>query len=666
MKPGRLLIFCLGLTAGLTPGWAVSTQFILDNHDRLESLFGALDRSHPQLHPILKQWDGGKEAEACDALIAYFDQKSSGNTILQPFLTPGNVEEQARRALDNTFFLLGDWAAVPPGESSQVDWGYTGPGEDKEVAWMLNRHEILPTLSIAWQNSGNPDFRSKANSLWQDWITANPYPDRLTFSPQWRALEVARRINNSWLHAMRVAGLMDSETRLLALSSVMDHADALRHHASFWGGNHLITEKLALLTLAVTFPEFEEATNWQAHATDRVSRQIMDQTYPDGSHKEFSNHYQRVVLLNAEHFVRLLSQFDPAFREREVYGRITRMWEFFAGVMKPDGTGPLNNASDREVNARYLEEAWEFHNRPDWLAMATHGLKGILPDESPSRLYPWAGQVILRNNWSRLADWIYFDAGPYGTAHQHVDRFHISASFGGRPILTDSGRFTYQPGKWKDYFKGPDSHSILRLDGRPPVQGPRKVKSPMPVTFMETETVVFTGALSRFSFDGAVPGLKTPVPWIRAILYDKRGFAIIMDHLVTFQKHQLAAQWHFHPDISEEEADRSLALASPAGLLERSVRKGQATPPLGGFHSIDYNQKAPAVLFRQTGEIDRPTTLAWLLQSPAEDVVKIQILSEPGAPVLHFRASRGALPLSEARVRLHPDPVLLEYRTFPE
>lgn len=595
-------------------------------------------------------------------MASIFDEPALAGSILEQPTLPANLRDQAEEALQDRFFLLGKWEPVPHREDGGLDWAYRGERGDKERAWMLNRHEVILYLGVAWQETADGRYREKANALLADWIRSNPYPDRLTFSPQWRALEVARRINNAWLHAAAIPGFLDPATRSLMLASLADHADSLMEHASFWGGNHLITEKLALLTLAVAFPELEGAADWKAHAIGSLTRQFMEQTYPDGSYKELSNHYQRVVLFNARQFLKLMAAVDPEFRQLPVYERIERMWDFFAGVAKPDGYGPLSNAADREINAQHLEEVWEFHERPDWLAIATNGTRGVLPQGSPSRLFPWAGQVILRDNWGRRADWIYFDAGPYGTAHQHVDRFHVSASINGRQVLTDAGRYTYQPGMWADYFKGPASHNLILLDDRPARQEAREVPQPLPVTFQETESAVFTGARSSFSDPGLLPGFKSPVPWTRSILYDKRGFALILDHLVTFRKHQLTANWHFHPDITDTEATQYLRLAWPVEGFEAGLQRGRETPPLGGFHSTDYNHREPAVLLRFEGQVNNPGTLVWSLQDPESPVVTVRVPDGVEGPVIRLLIMRGDNPAAEARIRLYPEPQLMEYR----
>ena len=548
-----------------------------------------------------------------------------------------------------------------------MDWLDRGSGRDKERAWMLNRHGFLPFLAEAFQQTGDDAYKHTLNDLWKDWILSNDYPGRLNFSPPWRALEVARRILNAWVHLFHGYAILEPETRLLVLASVLDHGDTLRHHASFWGGNHLITEKLALLTLAIAWPEFKPSEEWEAYAVDRVSHQLLAQTYPDGSYMELSNHYQRVVLVNAQYFLRLLATIDPDFRNRPVFQRIEKMWDFFTRVMRPDGFGPLNNASDLDYNAGFVREVWSAFDRPDWLYIASNGTEGQPPSYPSSRLFPWAGQVILRNTWERQAHWIYFDAGPYGTAHQHIDRLHLSASIDGRPILVDGGRYTYLPGEWKAYFSGPGSHNLMILDGQPSEQAPRKVHQPLPVVFQQEETWAFTAAQSRFTGTEPIlqlPTLRQSVPWTRAVLLDFRGMVVIVDHLLTFRSHQLTGQWHFHPDLEEAEIRRHFKLASPWEGGSSVLRKGTGQPGEGGHFSPKYNQLIPSTRWSFAGPINRPTTLVWMLQSPDIPEITVEIMSTPGSPILEFKLISRGQELAKARIRLHPEPRLLEYTPF--
>lgn len=645
---------------------AVSEAFLLRHEAALGTLFEALDPEQAVVGPLREQWRSGQRTEAAEALSAYFREKAFPLEILEPLALPENLLERADAALENRFFLLDEWGTVPARQDGPINWLDRGNREDKERAWMLNRHDFLPILAEAARQTGQARYTDQANALLEDWILANPYPNRLTFSPPWRALEVARRLLNSWVHLFYGYRVLSDETRLLLLVSVLDHADALRGHASFWGGNHLISEKLALLTLAVAWPEFAGSASWRDYAIDRVSRQLLQQTYPDGSYKELSNHYQRVVLVNAQYFIRLLAHVDPAYRSRPVLARVEQMWDFFAWSMRPDGTGPLNNAGDHEFNAGFVAAVSPFYDRADWLHMTRRGEAGPPPAGDPSRLFPWAGQAFLRTGWGYQAGWAYFDAGPYGSAHQHVDRFHVSASVGGRPVLVDAGRYTYQPGPWRDYFKGPNSHNVLLLDGQAAAQAPRTVNQPLPVVFQTPPGLSMAAATAWFEPSGRFLDLDPaprPVSWTRAVILLDEGALLVVDHLVAFQDHDLQANWHFHPDIGIDEAGNHLRLVHPAGALLPTVLRGQESPEIAGFHSPDYNRRLPSPVLQFRGRLQRPTSLVWLLQEPGRPGLEVRVGSDPGAPVMELELQGGDGARSSLRLRLYPEVELLRAGT---
>ena len=651
------LVWATGLIAGES---SIDQSFIQTHHARLEALVSALDPDHPEMAAIIKDWQDGHESLALTSLATYFKNKTFKTGLLEPPHLPGNFTSQADEALNGRFLILGEYANVPSSPDGLIDWHFRGPHDDKEFAWMLNRHVEFPMLLKAGKDSGDSRYPDKLNALWQDWIRHNPYPDRLTFSAPWRSLEVARRVMNSWIHAFFESGnKLTPETIILVASSIPEHADALYEHASFWGGNHLLTEKTALLALATAWPEFRDSPEWITHAGESVSAEILAQSYPDGSYKELSNHYQRVVLINTLPFLRLMTATDPDFNQTDVYKRIEHMWSFFAESIKPDGSGPLSNASDREHNAGIIRSVWETFNRPDWQAIASHGRDGRLPGGSASRVFPWAGQVHIRNNWGKQADWIYFDAGPYGSAHQHVDRLHVSAWLNGKPILTDTGRYTYKPGPWRDYFKGPHSHSVILLDGKPAKQGPREIKAPLPISFSELGNFIFCGA--RATFHPGPISLRGSVPWTRSILYDKRGFAILFDHLVTFSQHEATVLWQFDPSLTREEARLAVHPSGSMTPVNESHVAGQENPEPAGFTSPDYNVKMPSVRSAYEFSIQNPATLVHVIQDPDDQAIHVTTEKTELPGTVRFTVTQSGTTLSIGEIRLYPVPELKIY-----
>ncbi|MCF7759244.1 MAG: heparinase II/III family protein [Cephaloticoccus sp.] len=643
---------------------AISDAFLQENDERLEKVFSSIDASMPGLEIIIYKWETGDKKPAAEMLVRYFRGKSFDLSILEPAYIPDDFTERADAALNDSYYIHGDWITVPKSTHGGFNWDYRGQSEDKEIAWTLNRHTIFPILQHAYTHSRREPWKKLLNHLCTDWIENSPYPNRITFSAQWRPLEVARRVLNSWVHVFYGdTAILNDETILLMLSSIPDHADSLYQHASFWGGNHLLTEKIALLAIAAAWPEFQHSQEWKADAMEAVTRQLLKQSYPDGSYKELSNHYQRVILANTLPFLRLIEYSDPRFRQSPVYERIELMWDFFAGSMNPGGFGPLSNASDQDENSVLMLSAWKHFNRLDWLGMASHGRKGILPQGNPSRYFPWAGQVFMRNNWSQAADWIYFDAGPYGTAHQHIDRLHLSITLQGKPILSDSGRYTYQPGKWREYFKGPRAHSVLLLDGQASKQGPCDVKAPMDVAFQDLDQVIYSSATT--SFHPAGEPFRSPVPWTRHVLYDKRGFAVILDELQVFKEYNVEALWQFAPGISPEEAQSAVRAHIPALIEKQQIENGREKDPIAGFYSPNYSQKVPSVQISNSFSIKSPTTIIHSIQHPESNPITILSPQSSDSGEIHFTVHQDGKMIARGRIAAYPKTGLLDYSGFP-
>jgi hypothetical protein len=113
--------------------------------------------------------------------------------------------------------------------------------------------------------------------------------------------------------------------------------------------------------------------------------------------------------------------------------------------MDDAGFDPLNSDSDLSNDAAAVAEAAGRFNRSDWLYLATGGRQGQAPSGPVGAVYDWAGQVILRSDWTgESVDWAWFDVGPFGSSgHGHYDRLHLSIRSGSQSLLTDSGRFAY-------------------------------------------------------------------------------------------------------------------------------------------------------------------------------------------------------------------------------
>jgi len=440
-----------------------------------------------------------------------------------------------------------------------------------------------------------------------DWIVAHPAPGRITFSAAWRPLEAARRLVDSWLVVMPAAAqspLFSPERRERYRTSLAAHGEHLRRHHAF-GGNHLVTEMLALVQLALAEPDLPGASEWLAYGLDQLALAYENQVYPDGAHKELSAHYQRVIALN---YQRLLVLLESAGRHELADAwrpRARLLWSYFIAIMRPDGGNPLNNDSDQENILGLLQQS-----APELAA---------LPDTT--RWLPYAGQAVFRSGRGAGAWWAFFDTGPRGTDHDHADRLHFSLSLGTLPFLVDNGRYTYRPGAWRDYFAGPAGHNVLLLNGAGSDQGPRAVRAADSLgRFFSREN--FEAAYGDATFTaGANP---RAADWRRIVIHVRDHGWIVIDRLIAFQPVALTTLWHWHPVCETLPANDSstqlirndtatlrmqVASSAPGGTWRNALGD---TEPVQGWHSDRFNFKTPAPCTLYTQHTARPVTNIWL------------------------------------------------------
>ncbi len=598
---GLALLLLLASPAA-APAQRPQDAFLAAQQARLERLLGALNWENPALHKVRVAWQRRDLADACQELLTFY-QSLSPPSVLTVWPEP-TLQQVADDALQDVYSIQGVRGPAVKRTGGGLDWSYRGPRNDPEWAWLFNRHSYLAALSAVWRSTGDPRYAQKANDLLHDWLTANPYPRRISFSPAWRALEAARRILDAWpttWQQLQSSPQFTPETRLLFLCSLLDHADLLLHHTSFWGGNHLLTEKTALAQLAVAWPEFADSSAWWQQAALSVEREIFAQTYPDGTYKELSDHYHRIVTDNLSRFLEIAGGSPHYHRLIPLAAKAASMRTYLGAVCQPNGWGPTTNAGDREWLRPYSPE----------------------PRATPLvALFPYAGQAVLRSSAETSALWVFFDAGPFGSAHQHRDRFHINLSLGEQEILVDAGRYTYRPGVWKEYFCGPNAHNTMLLDGQAALPGPDVAAHPISWTVEESPTGTAITAKAAFPAD-PLRG-RGQVPWIRSVLCRRDGAGlIVVDRLPVFAARELEILWHFAPGLEIQPAgDRWLVQREGATLLEilpnlaeilmtSNILVGVEQPRPAGWHAPDYNHKIPAAELRCRWKARGPSILVW-------------------------------------------------------
>lgn len=561
-------------------------------------------------------------------------------TLKADFLNPlpgwsEATRQEADAALTGTFTLQGVTGSAPRRADGGFDWTWRGPNDDPEFAWFLNRQHHIPALFVAWRETKDARYRTALNAQLRDWLRQSPRPGHYSFSSAWRALEVARRMEEAWmpvLLAPQADAALDDDVLAGMLADIPEHAIALRDTHSF-SGNHLITEMTGLAAIALAFPEFKDAPQWLDYAVTQARTEAVKEIYPDGAETELSNWYQQVVLLELQRLVDMLSSAGRDKELSKLRPLVEKGWNFFAHTLSPLGHGPLDNDSSVGNDAGLVRALAAKYHRADWLYIATQGQEGTAPAGSASEYFPYAGLAVMRSGWDANAQWAYFDLGPYGSDHQHADRLHLSIGGGGREFLVDDGRYNYQPGPWRDYFTGPQGHNVVLLDGQGTLRPPETVSTPVETHHEIAPDRDYFAATAPFAGSG-LHG-QGPAYHTRSVEYIPGKYWVITDEIRCVGPHKVEVLWHFHPEcmvkmegnlIYTDDPGKAniglLAVETPAQIWNIDTLRGRETPTPQGWYSPQFNQRVAATCAVFSTLIHQPTTFTWVIWivPPGQDV----------------------------------------------
>ncbi len=651
-----LILFtqCCVLSAGQAPP---SLDALCQAHpQRIQRLFAALDLDRAGLADVKSAVAGQDWPEACEALLEYYRVSGTAAWLRKSAPKPGTGRDASADAiLEGRFTECAITANVPRRADGGVDWSYNGPDGDREWGWGLNRQHWGSTLLGAYHNTGNPIYVKHFDVLIRDWILANPSPNKKTSAPQWRGLETFMRIIGCWsagFYGLQDVDAFSPATRILMLSSIPDHAHYARHfHAG--GGNWITMEMRGLAMAAMCWPEFKDATTWYDYAMERMLPEMTEQVYPDGVQKELTSHYHRVALACFDGFADLAKRAGRAIPPEYQKG-IEGMFDYLAYAMRPSGYGPLNNDSNLDYTRAGVLSQVERFKRPDWAYIASNGAEGTKPEGLPSVVFPWAGQVIMRSGWDANAHWSYFEAGPFGTGHQHHDSLHLSVTANGRDILVDGGRYTYKGGPFRSYFKGSASHNLVLIDGKGQGSRPKEAKAPLGDAAAITEGYDY----ARGVFDAGFADVQGKVSHMRAVAYLRGAYWIVVDRITTDRPRTVSPLWHFHPDctvavegnaVTSTDADKGNVRITPVSGLDWKVDlvKGQGEPDIQGWWSREYNHKTPSSCAVYSASIEDSAVFAWVITpgvGPVAPLAEASLLStsEEGVCLRIQRAGEAA------------------------
>ncbi len=240
-----------------------------------------------------------------------------------------------------------------------IDWS-TNPYPDKEWVWQLNRMSFWESMGKTYRQTSNEKYaRAWADQI-VDWTKKNPRDERHAYA--WRSIEAGIR-GYRWTGLFRY--FIDSpaftpEVLVAYLNSCHDHASYLMTKYAM-GSNWALMEAEGMAFIAMTFPEFKEAGQWNTEAVSRLNQEITRQVYPDGHQRElaFGYHMGSIAWFMRTYEMAQMNGKGDMFSDS--YTRvIEKMCEVPMKLAFPDGSTPQFGDSWSAKPGQYYDELKEW------------------------------------------------------------------------------------------------------------------------------------------------------------------------------------------------------------------------------------------------------------------------------------------------------------------
>lgn len=393
--------------------------------------------------------------------------------------------ENANRILNNVFLFNRPWDMEPtsvPYKFENIIWNYAPNGDDEWI-FMLNRHEYLEDLVIAYYLTYDKKYIYKWIEVINDWINKNtPSSNEMA----WRTIEVGIRCLSWTFDLIRILPLDilkedEFEEILKSLSyQVRFIKDNIKDKdiLSNWG----VLQTTGVLTVLMAFYERIEDKDLINWAEKTLVKQLEVQVLEDGVHWEQSPMYHVEVLLSTLKMLYIAEVFNFTVN-KVIKDKAYDLSNVLIYSTAPDHHQIMQSDSDytdtRDImclSALVLNKG-EFkdksYERIDYSTLWLLGGKYIkIYDELISlntreldKAFLDSGNYYLRSDWSEQASFAYFHNGTLGSGHGHADLLHYNISPFGENFIIDPGRYTYvEDDKLRTYFKSPKAHNCIIIN----------------------------------------------------------------------------------------------------------------------------------------------------------------------------------------------------------
>ena len=466
-----------------------------------------------------------------------------------------------------------------------VDW-HQDPLAARVYRNRLHKLRFLAPLLRTYADAGDVRALEQAQDLALDWVEQNDSGDPATPPDVWRDKNVGDRVPflAYTVRAAACEGMLDRRDARRFLASVREHGRFLSDPANYVPTNHGLFVDLGLIRLTRFFPFLDESPRWAERARDRFLRTLRGRQ-ANGVWLEHSSSYQLLVIKSVEDLLRLVG--TDATLERI----LDRMREAAAWFVRPDG-----------VIAQFGDSSQG--PAPEWALVATASQKG-------ARAFFGGGFYFVRTT-GRAGENAYLAVsnGFHNATHKHADELSFELHDRGRPIVTDTGMHSKDPGPERDLTLSAAAHNTLTVNGAGFALSERDSYG---------SGLVASGMGSGwYAVEGRNPLVRSHgVEHRRLFLYRPGEALIVVDGVRSSQLHEYARHLHLAPEIEITASGPDFLSVSAGGFeawvtdgpigstSERAIVRDQNEPP-GGVTFPRFRERVPrnSITFRSTGSTE--------------------------------------------------------------
>lgn len=496
----------------------------------------------------------------------------------------------ANLLLNNSFVFDNTWDMEQCNIPYRIDpfnWNYT-PNGDNEWIFMLNRHEYLNKLLIAYYIEKDEKYIEKLKWFIFNWIDNNEIT--IKGGNTIRTIDTGIRCL-AWIelliHLISENKLSDDEILKIVLSikeqvKYLKDAYIGKYTLSNWG----VLQTTSIVAIYLWLDEFFEDKELKKWAESELYTQIEMQVFDDGSHWEQSLMYH-VEVINCSIKLINYSQKLNSKLDKDFNKKINSMIEYLMYSKAPNSSQEAQGDSDvTDVRDVIVKGAVLFNNEllkgaafkdMDLMSIWSLGKKGYekfnsinkREPEEINKIFKDSGNIYLRDSFNENSNFTYLQNGTLGSSHGHVDLGHISIHHNGKPYIVDCGRYTYvDEDPLREYLKSYKAHNVCVID-RDPHGVPNKSWSyhsygDVVKNYFESKDGISYVEMPYTST------LKDGTPYLinRKVLYINKGIWLIVNDVKCSGNHILESIYNLDNKVKVSINEKEVSLENNGDILK--------------------------------------------------------------------------------------------------